>query len=295
MSFITKMFYQQRAEFEQTTAARNQSFTCPEGVTLHGDVAYAGDDLPAHRLDIFCPEGGHEPLPVVINVHGGGLLLGSKEYNRPFCAELCKKGCLVFSIEYRLVPDCKFYDQLSDFFTALKFIRDALSSYGGDPQRIYGVGDSGGACLLVYAAAIQRSSSLAAAAGVQSAYPALKALGLISGMFYTTRFDKIGLFLPRYLFGKHYRRFAFAPFVNPEHPEVSGSLPPCFLVTGGSDHLQSYTLDFEKALTARRTPHRLMDFPADSRLVHAFSVVNPSLPESLKMLDAMLDFFRQQK
>lgn len=290
-NFITKMFYKQREEFELASAARNQDFTCPDGVILHKDLYYAKDWLPAHRLDIFCPENAAKPLPVIINVHGGGLLLGNKEYNRPFCSLICKEGYLVFSLEYRLVPDCEFYDQLSDFFTALEFIRHSLHAYGGDPKRVYGVGDSGGACLLVYAAAIQRSRALAAAAHVQPSRPMLRALGLISGMFYTTRFDKIGIFLPRYLFGKHYKQTAFAPYANPEHPKVCGSLPPCFLITSGSDHLEHYTLDFERALTARRVKHKLLHLPADPRLVHAFSVVDPDMPESAESIHAILDFF----
>ena len=31
-------------------------------------------------------------LPVIINVHGGGLLLGNKEFNKYFCALLSNEG-----------------------------------------------------------------------------------------------------------------------------------------------------------------------------------------------------------
>ena len=48
----------------------------------------------------------------------------NKEFNRPFCASLCEAGYLVFSMEYRLIPDCLFYDQLADLHLALDFIRD---------------------------------------------------------------------------------------------------------------------------------------------------------------------------
>ena len=76
-----------------------------------------------HRLDVYRPESMEEKvLPIVINVHGGGLLLGNKEFNRCFCALLCKKSFLVYSIEYQLVPDCKIFDQFRDVFTAMDFV-----------------------------------------------------------------------------------------------------------------------------------------------------------------------------
>ena len=49
---------------------------------------------------------------------------------------------------------------------------------------------------------------------------------LISGMFYTTKFDKIGLFLPKYLYGKQYKKAPFAAYVNPENPELLYALAP---------------------------------------------------------------------
>lgn len=123
---------------------------------------------------------------------------------------------------------------------------------------------------------MQNSRTVAKAAGAMSspAYEAssadfapsflpVKAAGFISGMFYTTRFDKIGLFLPNYLFGKGYRHSAFAPYVNPEHPDIIKALLPCYLVTSHKDHLRNYTLQFEKALSHYHMPHKLHDFPPD--------------------------------
>lgn len=61
---------------------------------------------------------------------------------------------------------------------------------------MYACGDSGGACLLVYGAALQKNRVLAAAAGVKPSGLPVLALGLLSGMFYTNRFDKIDCFCP---------------------------------------------------------------------------------------------------
>lgn len=105
--FMKKMFYKQRADFEKDAIQRDQNYSLPEDVIEHKNIYYSNDKQKEHRLDIYYPASkSTSPLPVIINVHGGGLLLGNKEFNRPFCAKLCQAGYLVFSIEYRLIPDC---------------------------------------------------------------------------------------------------------------------------------------------------------------------------------------------
>lgn len=291
---IEKMFYKQREEFEVSAAKRDQELEFPKDVIEIKDVRYSDDDCDAHRLDMFRPAGREqEVLPVIVNIHGGGLLLGSKEFNRFYCAKLSKLGFLVYSLEYRLVPDCTFFDQLSDISLAMDFVKERIADDKGDISHVYACADSGGGCLLTYFAAMQKNPELAAAAQVTPSDLPLRALGLISGMFYTNRFDKIGLFLPKYLYGKHYKKEAFAPYVNPEHPGVVGSLPPCYLVTSKNDHLQRYTLNFTKALAANRIPYRLQNFPKNPQLPHAFSVFFPFLEESDHSMAAMVEFFRK--
>ena len=112
-------------------------------------------------------------------------------------------------------------------------------------------------------------------------------------MFYTNKKDKIGLFLPRYLYGKNYKKTAFAPYISPENPEILSALPPSLLVTSKNDYLQHYTLQFEKALAQNNTPHKLIVFPKNKALTHAFSVFEPQLEESRKAIDVMLHFFEK--
>ena len=134
---------------------------------------------------------------------------------------------------------------------------------------------------------------MAAAAGVQAPKAEIRALGLISGMFYTTRRDKVGLTMPRYLYGPDCRKGAFAPYLDPGQWTCLGDFPPSLLVTSRNDMLHQYTVDFAGALERSGAAFRLVDYPADKRLVHAFSAVDPDLPESQEVLSALADFFRQ--
>ena len=193
--FISNMFYKQRADFQQTLPERDERFSLPDDITEQRNIPYSSDSIAAHHFDVYRPsDRDGDCLPVIINIHGGGLIMGCKEFNRYFCARLCKLGYVVFNVEYRLVPDCLFFDQCTDIFTAFDYIREHLADFCGQTDHIYAIGDSGGACLLTYCVAMQNNPAIASAAGITPSPLSIRALGLISGMFYTTKFDQIGLF-----------------------------------------------------------------------------------------------------
>lgn len=293
-NYIETAFMQQRTDFMKTLPDRRKRFSIPDGVDMYLDIEYVNDQNEAHRLDVFRPsESPDKELPIIFNVHGGGLIMGCKEFNRYFCARLCKLGYVVFSIEYRLVPEYTFYHQCTDFFQALRYVQDYGNLYYGKTDEIYGVGDSGGAMLLTYCAAMQNNAEMAAAAQVSVCPAPLQALGLISGRFYTNRFDQIGLSLPKYLYGTDYKQSDFAPYVNPTYQKLVQALPPCLLVTSKNDNLHHYTTKFEKALTKYNMPHRLLDFPKNKQLTHAFSVFEPFLPESTQTIQAIAEYFAE--
>ena len=293
-NYIETAFMQQRTDFMKTLPDRRKRFSIPDGVDMYLDIEYVNDQNEAHRLDVFRPsESPDKELPIIFNVHGGGLIMGCKEFNRYFCARLCKLGYVVFSIEYRLAPEYTFYHQCTDFFQALRYVQDYGNLYYGKTDEIYGVGDSGGAMLLTYCAAMQNNAEMAAAAQVSVCPAPLQALGLIIGMFYTNRFDQIGLSLPKYLYGTDYKQSDFAPYVNPTYQKLVQALPPCLLVTSKNDNLHHYTTKFEKALTKYNMPHRLLDFPKNKQLTHAFSVFEPFLPESTQTIQAIAEYFAE--
>lgn len=92
-------------------------------------------------------------------------------------------------------------------------------------------GTSAGASLCVYLAAMLKSPELAKAFQVVPNDLKIRALGLASGMYYTTKPDSIGIFLPSYIYGKHWKKSSFYPYINPENKEIIRNLPPSFLVT----------------------------------------------------------------
>ncbi len=124
------------------------------------DVPYVVDGDPAQRLDVRIPA-GEGPFPVVILVHGGGWSSGDKsgaERPRsgaditPWFAPLSEAGFLAVSINYRLAPVHRWPACLDDTRTAVRWVREHVAEYGGDPGRLAIMGHSAGGHLALYAA-----------------------------------------------------------------------------------------------------------------------------------------------
>lgn len=292
---LKSIIAKQRKDFEVLAAGMTVPESAWEGSCVFHNMRYCNDDDPAHRMDLYCPKNALTPTPVIVNIHGGGLIMGNKEFNRYFCQNLCKMGYLVFSIEYRLCPEVTVFQQLEDIFTAMNYIHDMLPMLDGVQGQCYLVGDSAGAMLSLYAAAIQRNPKLAQAAGVQPSYLEIRALGLISGMFYTIRKDSIGLLFPTAFYGEDYKQHPFYPYLNPEHKVVAGYIPPTMLITSKHDNLRNYTYNLADALKRNGIPYYLRDCGRAAALTHAFPVFKPELPESMETLGKIAAFFTTYK
>ena len=265
-----------------------------EGLREYRDVSYNNRLGKELLMDIFEPivEKGTE-LPVIVNIHGGGLIGGSKNISAGFCRQLAKRGYLVFSLEYRLIPDVRVYEQFDDVCAGMDCIGRKLVEFDVDFTRIYMVAESAGAYLATYVAAMKRSEALQEAIGYKPTNMVFRAMGLISGMFYTTRKDMLGRFLSRSIYGKDIRSIAMAEYTNPEHPEIIYRIPPCYLITSKADMLERYTLDFAGELGNKGVKHYLRHMGSDPKLLHAFPVLDPSLPESERVIDEIVCWFEQ--
>ena len=263
-----------------------------EGLKEYRDIPYtnrAGKEL---LMDIFEPDVARGcELPVIVNIHGGGLIGGSKNLSVGFCRQLAKRGYLVFSLEYRLIPEVRVYEQFDDVCAGMDCIGRKLVDFDVDFTRIYMVAESAGAYLATYVAAMKRSKALQDAIGYKPTNMVFRAMGLISGMFYTTRNDMLGRFLSHSIYGKDKRSIAMAEYTNPEHPEIINNIPPCYLITSKADMLERYTLDFAGELGNKGIEHHLRHMGSDPKLLHAFPVLNPALPESERVIDEIVDWF----
>ncbi|KAF9574517.1 hypothetical protein EC968_006322 [Mortierella alpina] len=97
-------------------------------------------------LDIYRPntvQGGDE-RPVLFYLHGGGWTSGSKQLVGPLLTEMIFHEWIVVSVNYRLNPKCGFPAQLIDSKRALRWVKEDIRAFGGNPANIVVAGDSAG-------------------------------------------------------------------------------------------------------------------------------------------------------
>lgn len=291
-NYINNLIQKKRREFDALCREKSIPPSALEDVVEYLDIPYHVDNNPRHKMDIFRPAFVPGPLPVVINVHGGGLIMGNKEFNRHFCALLCGQGFLVCSMEYRLVPEVTMFRQLEDVYAAMDFLDVTVGQYGGQPGSVYMVGDSAGAFLIFYASALQCDPKLASAASIQPSMLPIDKIALISGMFYTAGMDSIGLLLSDSFYGKGYRKSSFYHYLDPGAMEVCNAVAPAMLITSDQDNLKRHTMRLSRALDRHHIPHCLRDYGSNPSLTHAFPVFSPELAQSRQAITEIAAFFR---
>lgn len=119
------------------------------GLTIYKNLAYGTD--PRQSLDIYQPEDhtlkAQHPkgLPVVIFIYGGSWQSGDKEGYGFAGRSLAQAGYLTAVIDYRLVPKNIYPDFVEDSVSAIAWVYQHASQYGGDPNMIFVLGHSAGA------------------------------------------------------------------------------------------------------------------------------------------------------
>ena len=149
-------------------------------------------------------------------------------------------------------------------------------------------GTSAGASLCVYLAAMMQSPELADVFGVGPADLGIRAMGLASGMYYTTKMDSIGIFLPSCIYGKGWKKNSFYLYINPENKAILEHLPPSFLITVYGDSLRNYSRQYARAIQKSGGICHLEDLGPHKKLPHAFSTALPEIPESQYVNEKMV-------
>ena len=128
--------------------------------TLLGVGKYQQMSEDCLTLNVVTPhDSDAQPLPVMVFVHGGGYMLGSSATPLYDGAALARRGCVYVSVNYRLgalgcldlsslsTADTIFESNLSlrDLVLALRWVRDNIAAFGGDPDNVTVFGESAGA------------------------------------------------------------------------------------------------------------------------------------------------------
>ncbi|MGV0627255.1 carboxylesterase/lipase family protein [Mycolicibacter minnesotensis] len=142
-------------------------------------------------LNVVAPEDPDAgPLPVMVFIHGGGYIMGSSATSIYDGAALARRGCVYVSVNYRLgALGCLDLSSLStaevpvdsnlflrDLVLALRWVRDNVATFGGDPDNVTIFGESAGAHAVAMLLAVPEAHGLFTRAIAES-----PAAGLVRG------------------------------------------------------------------------------------------------------------------
>jgi len=246
-------------------------------VEVANDIAYLDDGDPKHRLDVYTPRAGASNAPVLLQIHGGGWVIGNKrEQALPLMYHLASRGWICVATNYRLSPRATFPDHLIDLKYAMRWIREHIAEFGGDPDFVAATGGSAGGHL---------SSLLALTAGdpeyqpgFESVDTSVRACVPFYGIYDFTNeyglqaYSGLGGFVERTVMKKSLseERQAFRR-ASPLH-RVHAGAPPFFVIHGSHDSLASVEEARHFADVLRKVSQQPVVYAEIPGAQHAFEI-----------------------
>lgn len=298
---------------------RDRGLQIPENLELKPDIPYAGKNRRQEKLDVYLPKGVREKLPVIVNVHGGGWVYGSKDAYLFYCLSLAQQGFAVVNMNYYLAPGKKFPTQLCQIDQVLRWIWKNADEYRLDTENVFMVGDSAGAQMVSQYAAMLTNPGYAALFPfpVQREI-SLRAVGLNCGTYEirpVAKSEKKKLYWPKnaeegqkllqseeaflglmeglmrdYL-GKDGERFL--PMLDVKG-NVTSAFPPSFLMTASNDFVREQAQPMCDLLRSRGVDAvcRCYGTAADTHMTHVCHT-NMHIAEAKQMNLDELAFFKE--
>lgn len=190
-------------------------------IQLTQSIAYAGRSR--HRLDVCRPR-GVAAAPVIVFFYGGAWQSGYKELYRYVAKALARRGYVAVVPDYRIYPEVCYPEFLDDGALVVRWVKDNIARFGGDPNKLFLKGHSAGAHI---AAMLSIDARWLGKVGLDPRRDITGLIG-ISGPYDLMPLRNERL---KVIFGG-----ADRPETQPIYHVAPGA-PPALLMTGGRDRL----------------------------------------------------------
>lgn len=149
----------------------------PSAEEVIGDRAIDAEDrvipgpagAPDLEVTILTPRGhstSHDALPVLYNIHGGGMIVGHRSWETGRLVQLVEElGVIAVNVEYRLAPENPYPAGVEDCYAGLVWLAEHAAELGADPDRIVVMGGSAGGGFSAAVALLARDRGGPALAG----------------------------------------------------------------------------------------------------------------------------------
>ena len=221
-----------------------------------GATQQSYDSHPDCKLDVYLPgsaTASGAKLPVIVWIHGGAFVGGTKDELGGYLRMLAAHGFVVLAPRYSLAPESSYPVPTRQLMTVLRWVGANADRFHMDAARIVLAGDSAGAQLSAQVATLITNPAYADALGIPPtiAPKRLRGVALCSGIYdlsrlsddspYRSLYRAVGW---AYSGSRDYRKNTgfLGTFSVLEH--VTAAFPPTFMTVGNGDplRLQSQTL-----------------------------------------------------
>ena len=117
------------------------------GYVADTDLPYG--DGPRRRLDVYRPANARAgaPLaaPVIVFFYGGNWESGARRHYRFVGHSFAGQGFVTVVPDYRLYPEVRYPGFIEDGASAVRWVKDNATRFGGDPNKLFLMGHSAGA------------------------------------------------------------------------------------------------------------------------------------------------------
>ena len=253
-------------------------------------LSYVESGDPNQVLDIYYADPSVRKDAVLVDIHGGFYVAGTRKNNRYFASVFLKEGYDVVLMEYRLNDGKRdVSDELADCAAGLDYLAVNAGELGLNKDRMFLTGDSAGGHLALYMAEGTEDMTLPVR---------------------PKEFKTVGVLLncPAYNFATFgesdtFAKSALAWFIGPRYQDkdwmtsvsprtylesYSGSL---FVSTCTNDFIRSQSLLIKADCDSLGRALDFVDIQSDDKKVsHVHNVTDQSLPESREVNGRMVAF-----
>ena len=122
----------------------------PENVSAHLDLTYRKVGNKELKLDLYSPKAMAKPAPLVVLIHGGCWMDGTRKEMAYYAVTLARLGYVTASVSYRLSEEASYPAAIEDLRAGIQWLTAHADTYNIDPSRIALMGGSAGGHLVEY-------------------------------------------------------------------------------------------------------------------------------------------------
>lgn len=263
MFMLSVAFMQSQAQLSETAT---WAATIADTYRVVPNITYSVANNYELKLDVYAPRTTRGPNPILLFIHGGGWVVGTKEATFMWLMPYLEMGWAVVNVEYRLAKVSLAPAAVEDCRLALRWVFTHAKDYGFDTTKVVVSGGSAGGHLalttgmLPFSAGFDRPTEWF----IRNENP--KVAAIINWFGITDVADLLdGPNMKEYAvswFGSMSNREEMAKRVSPL-TYVRKDLPPILTIHGTADQLVPYShaTRLHEALTKAGVPNQLLTIP----------------------------------